>query len=181
MLRLYVSPQTYYVGVDLDLNALERGKDLEARIVSDFVLADISDLPIRNSSFPAATLLEVLEHLSTPGKALAEVFRVLERRQTLILSTPNSQRLTEILGRLFKRKQKFISLDHLREYAPDELKKSLLEKGFRVTSVTSIRVQLPKHFPKTLEKFLNFQDVLAKFLSKPVLLGTFLLVLATKS
>ena len=48
---------------------------------------DIYSLPFADKSFAVTFCLEVLEHLQTPEKALAELCRVTDR--TLILSVPH--------------------------------------------------------------------------------------------
>ena len=52
----------------------------------DFV-CDAHDLPFADNSFDLVLLIEVLEHLENPQKALDEIYRVLRSDGNLILST----------------------------------------------------------------------------------------------
>lgn len=52
------------------------------------VFADASELPFNSASMDAVVMLEVVEHLRSPGKALAECARVLKPRGCFIASMP---------------------------------------------------------------------------------------------
>jgi SAM-dependent methyltransferase len=52
------------------------------------VFGDAQALPIRSASVDAVTMLEVIEHLPDPDKALAEAHRVLRPGGILVLSAP---------------------------------------------------------------------------------------------
>jgi len=71
-----------YIGLDYDWGA---------KALYDYspdCLADAHNLPIRSASVDSVLLLEVIEHLSTPGAAVKEAFRVLKPGGVLILSAP---------------------------------------------------------------------------------------------
>src|SRR3989344_3845528 len=51
------------------------------------IVGDINELPFADASFPVAVMIEVLEHLAEPARALAEGYRVLEPGGTLLLTT----------------------------------------------------------------------------------------------
>jgi len=46
-------------------------------------------LPFKSCSFDTVVMIDVIEHLDTPQKAVQEIYRVLEKRGVLILQTPN--------------------------------------------------------------------------------------------
>lgn len=60
--------------------------DIEARDGVD-VVADAHELPFQDGEFENVLCSEVLEHLHTPEKAVAEMYRVLAPGGTLILTT----------------------------------------------------------------------------------------------
>ncbi len=73
------------VGVDWSLRDLDNSR-------SDvcFYVMDAHDLKFADASFDCVALLEVLEHLENPVKALKEMYRVLKPGGCLIVSTPNA-------------------------------------------------------------------------------------------
>jgi SAM-dependent methyltransferase len=74
-----------FEGLELDGVAMER-----ARVRcpdAGLMRGDVYELPFRNRAFDLVVCLEVLEHLSEPGRALREVRRV--SRQGCLLSVPH--------------------------------------------------------------------------------------------
>lgn len=71
-----------YLATDLDLSRLPADQD--PRITAQE--ASVYDLPFPDSSFDTVVCCEVLEHLSDPETAMAEVARVARRR--VLISTP---------------------------------------------------------------------------------------------
>jgi SAM-dependent methyltransferase len=57
--------------------------------VTDFQVADAQALPFGDKSFDLVISCECLEHVPSPSKALAEMFRVLKAGGRLILTTEN--------------------------------------------------------------------------------------------
>lgn len=52
------------------------------------VVCDVCDMPFSDNSFDAVFLIEVLEHVHNPPKALSEIYRVLKPGGILIFSVP---------------------------------------------------------------------------------------------
>lgn len=52
------------------------------------IIADIEDIPIKDATFDAVLCVEVLEHVKNPNVALKEIYRVLKKGRTLILTAP---------------------------------------------------------------------------------------------
>ena len=61
------------------------GMDLDQGDVRGSVYA----IPYHDDTFDCVTLLEVIEHLKRPGRALSEIYRVLKPRGRLIILFPN--------------------------------------------------------------------------------------------
>jgi SAM-dependent methyltransferase len=74
-----------YVGIDINRQILRKGKLRKV----DVVLASCDFLPFKNRVFDACSMLEVIEHLYFPERALKEVHRVLKEKGKLLLATPN--------------------------------------------------------------------------------------------
>ena len=54
-----------------------------------FCDADMFELPFEDHSFDVVTCFEAIEHVSTPGRALDEIARVLAPGGTVVISTPD--------------------------------------------------------------------------------------------
>ena len=52
------------------------------------IIADIEDLPIKEGTYDAVLCVEVLEHVKNPNVALKELYRILKKGGTLILTAP---------------------------------------------------------------------------------------------
>jgi 2-polyprenyl-3-methyl-5-hydroxy-6-metoxy-1,4-benzoquinol methylase len=74
------------VGVDLDHPTLRREWEGRTRPNLEFRAADAASLPFASGEFDLVCGVEVLEHLSDPSVALAEMVRV--ARRWLLVSTP---------------------------------------------------------------------------------------------
>jgi SAM-dependent methyltransferase len=56
-----------------------------------FLVGSALDLPFDNGSFDAVTFMEVIEHIPSQSRALAEARRVLKPGGLVLLSTPNAE------------------------------------------------------------------------------------------
>jgi ubiquinone/menaquinone biosynthesis C-methylase UbiE len=85
------SDEIEYVGVDINLKALKKAKRKKIEVIwasSDF-------LPFKSESFDMCSMIEVIEHLYLPGKAVEEIHRILKSNGKLILGTPNFVNLVD--------------------------------------------------------------------------------------
>src|SRR3989338_4936988 len=72
-----------YIGVDHpDISKLYKSEHPPE------VLADAHNLPFKNNSFDITLMLQMIEYLSDPQKAIREAFRVLKKRGTVIATAP---------------------------------------------------------------------------------------------
>lgn len=71
-----------FVASDLELDRIAPGLDPAIELVQ----ASIYDLPFADRSFDLVVCCEVLEHVEEPGRAMAELARVADRR--VLVSTP---------------------------------------------------------------------------------------------
>ena len=79
-------PNLQLTALDYAAQAIAKAKQNAPKEIH-FLQGDIYQLPFADKSFAVTFCLEVLEHLQTPEKALAELCRVTDR--TLILSVPH--------------------------------------------------------------------------------------------
>lgn len=75
------------VGIDLEHSVIERAADLYPR--ASFHAGNLVDLPFDDGSFEAVVSLQVIEHIHTPQRFLAECARVLAPGGSLMIATPN--------------------------------------------------------------------------------------------
>jgi len=92
------------------------------------VQGNAEKLPFPEGSFRAAMLLDVIEHLRNPVRALAEIRRVLVPGGVLLAATPN--------WRYGRRND---PVYHLDEYREDELVRQLRATGFTIGNTARIR------------------------------------------
>lgn len=81
-IQKYLPTGIKYIGLDL----YETAKDWY-RSKPD-VYADAHDIPLKSSTVDHVLLLEVLEHLKSPEKAISEISRILKPEGTAIISIP---------------------------------------------------------------------------------------------
>ncbi len=121
---------------DLDAAAIEKMRGLCPAF--DWRVSDAVDLPFRDSSFDVVYAGEIVEHVGDPMKALAEWHRVLAAGGTLILTTPNRERL---LARANRRVMP-VHPEHVREMSLPRMRAMLLASGFEVLEVEGIYLEL---------------------------------------
>jgi ubiquinone/menaquinone biosynthesis C-methylase UbiE len=115
------------VAADYSFEAVVHARNNYAAQNLAFVVCDARHLPFRDDAFDALVSFEVIEHMQSVPEYLAEIKRVLPRKTTAILSTPN--RLLRLLPF-----QKPWNRYHVREYDDRELA--------RVLNAAFVRVQL---------------------------------------
>lgn len=86
------------------------------------------NLPVPSDSCRAALLLDVIEHLRNPCRALAEIRRVLAPDGVLLVATPS-----------WRYGHRNDPIYHLDEYREDELSRQLRACGFHVTHSARIK------------------------------------------
>lgn len=126
-------PEKQFTGVDFNPADIERLKRLfpsiQARVGSAYDLGDLS------SDFDLVICAEVLEHLETPDRALAEIQRLGPRR--VILSVPHEPffRLSNLLAGNNVRRLGNDS-DHINHWNPTSFRR-LIEPRFDILRVTT--------------------------------------------
>jgi ubiquinone/menaquinone biosynthesis C-methylase UbiE len=83
-----LSRKHYTVAGDVDKQVIALAKKRNAHKANvDFILLDIVNLPFKSKSIPTVTLIDVLEHLENPEKALPEATQVCN--YNLLIDVPN--------------------------------------------------------------------------------------------
>ncbi|MCH7565721.1 MAG: class I SAM-dependent methyltransferase, partial [Gemmatimonadetes bacterium] len=76
---------------------------LSRQIAGHFVAMDLTRLPFRTGSVPAAVCSEVLEHVEQDREALGEIYRVLEPGGTIYITTADFDRFVKSAPILLRR------------------------------------------------------------------------------
>ena len=115
-------------------------KDLRIRLKK----SDAHKLAFRKGQFEAVLMVDVLEHLGKPGKALKEAARVLKRGGAFHLVVPLEAEITTFDGiakRLFAKNLKRKSIGHIQQFTLREIDGMIKSSGFKF-----LRVRYSYHF-----------------------------------
>ena len=121
---------------DLDSAAMAKMKELCGGW--NWVVADATHLPFADGSFDALYAGEIIEHVEDPRGALAEWRRVLRRHGTMILTTPNRERMLAMANRCAMP----VHPEHVMELAPGQARAMLVAEGFEVFAMEGIYLEL---------------------------------------
>lgn len=159
----------YIIGIDIRsiFDRLKISSNL------DFCLANGFKLPFRGEVFAGVVSFDVIEHVADDFKFLVEMYRVLKKGGSLLLGTPNRERLSNRIRSFVGKPVKYpyiVSRDpvlgncvHLREYSKDDLSALLRGVGFKRVRVTGVWLGLRlkyeigfNSFPSFLEKYSQY-------------------------
>jgi SAM-dependent methyltransferase len=99
------------VATDINKELVDRSKFITKKILFNsnkinLMTSDGLALPFRNESFNAIFCLEVLEHVKEPRIVIEEIFRILKKKGTFIITVPieigPSLFMREMIGRITK-------------------------------------------------------------------------------
>jgi len=117
----------YGIGFDKDVEDYKNSK-------LEFKKLEISNhIPLGKESVDIVIMLAVLEHFENPREVLNESFRILKNNGKLILTTPTplAKPILEFLAFKLKVINENEIKDHKNYFWPDDIKKMLLEVGFK--------------------------------------------------
>lgn len=152
------------------------GVDINKKIINSklesIVIGDINNLPFKPESFDSVAAFEIIEHLTEPNRALAEIYRVLKKRGQLFLTTPNALELWRLVRYIFRGKNTLGDHTHKFLYDPSSLIATLEHNGFKNINLETLKLRI---FPFGRKSIII--DSPFKFLSR---MGCTLAVRATK-
>jgi ubiquinone/menaquinone biosynthesis C-methylase UbiE len=82
-----------FTGLDFSEKLIARAKDRFPE--QKWVVSDCYSLPFEDSVFDVVTLMEILEHVENPEKALSEAKRVCKNNGSIIITVPNMLRIND--------------------------------------------------------------------------------------
>lgn len=89
-------------------------------------------LDLEDESFDCCLLLEVIEHLEEPQKAIREVHRVLRKGGLLLLIFPHDWVFKAARLVFLKFREAFAPSGHMKQWTPAEMRRTLQPVGFEV-------------------------------------------------
>ena len=127
-------PDRNVLGIDYEEERVRICKEhhLPARQGSAYAL-DLED-----HSWYCCLLLEVIEHLANPQKALQEVHRVLRPGGLFLLIFPHDWLFKAVRLGFLKFKEAFAFSGHVKQWTPRGMRQALKETGFEIQNVISL-------------------------------------------
>lgn len=121
-------PDNLYTGIDYNPQNL------------DVQYGDVYNLSYLDNTFDTVTLLEVMEHLENPIKALKEIRRVVKKR--LIISMPNPWAMNQ-LASLICNNRNIINSDHINLFGDGEIISLCKRAGFSIITPMRFYTNIP--------------------------------------
>ena len=120
------------VGLDVSSAGIELAKRRNSNARIDFhVISD--DITRKLGEFDLIMCLNVIEHVDSPMRLLDFLTRHLRREGTLILSSPNRNRIENRIRKLMGKQTALIDPSHVREFSIPELRVMFASRGLEVT------------------------------------------------
>ena len=95
LIRSYINPSSFIVGIDISMNKLKIVKDFG--IYDTLICADASFPPFREGFCDSLLSIEVLHSLPNFGEALRSIEKVVKNQGLIILSQPSNKEHIKIL------------------------------------------------------------------------------------
>jgi len=130
------------IGIDNSLTGISLARDRVDNAKVALLISSASNLPFKDDTFDIITLFEVIEHIPAESvkNTVEEIKRVLKDGGKIIVTTPNSRNLQNIICR-----RRMVSTKHEKEYSQAELLRLLSD--FEKIELSGIYLPL---FPFTL-------------------------------
>lgn len=125
-------PDLHVHGCDISPNAIAAAREYADAVA--YRLGDATDLPFESEEFDAVVILDVLEHLEHPERAIAEVHRVLKPEGVFHIFVPCEGDLHTLHGLLLRLgwRAKERTIGHVQQFRHADLQLILEQRGFRV-------------------------------------------------
>ena len=144
----------YLVGCDSDPKQLSRFRKNFANLGIKFVKCDAQNLLFENGEFDAILILDVLEHLKDPEKAVREVSRVVKRGGVFHLVVPLEAELSTFDGwikKIFGKNLKRVPIGHIQQFRLRKVKSLLNTNGLKIQ-----KIRYSYHFVYQLVSFIYY-------------------------
>lgn len=119
-LKILLSNKIHAIGIDYSLYTLSLAK---SRLNLPLINGDLNQLPVQSKSVGLIIAMDILEHLEDDAKGMGELYRVLKKGGTLILTVPAFDFLWGIQDEV---------TGHKRRYTLKEITRKLRQEGFDI-------------------------------------------------
>jgi len=131
----FLGKDVFVCAVDLSIKNLKGIRDrYDVQKKGGYIIADLYQLPFKDSAFHGATSNDVYEHLEFPGKAAGELRRVLKEGAEVFVSTPYKENIVYYLCIHCNKKTPINA--HLHSFDEDSLGSIFTVNNFRIASIT---------------------------------------------
>lgn len=131
-------PDLEIVGCDNDAGYISLCKKRFGKTEIKWVESDAYKLTFRKNEFNAVSMMDVLEHLEKPKKAVSEITRILKKGGVFHLVLPLEGELTNldgIVNRVFRKNLKKVPVGHQQQFTMKEIRRILKRNGFNIKRI----------------------------------------------
>jgi len=129
-------PNVKAIGVDLSLFDIRKAKKRNLN-QCEFIICDVSYLPLSDCYFDRVICTAVLEHVTDEKKVLNEIWRVLKEGQIAVLDVPGKYHLKNRFSDFLVKKFRLAPFH--REYSFKEIESIINETGFELQAFNTAR------------------------------------------
>ncbi len=129
-----IFPDRNALGVDFSKENIEICKRNNLPVIH----SDVYDLQLESNSIDCCLLLDVIEHLDRPEKAIEEMFRILRKSGRAVIVFPNDRTFKIVRILAGKLKEAFYDYGHVKQWIPRELAGMLEGNGLHVIAQKNI-------------------------------------------
>lgn len=120
-------------GIDISNSAIKEAKNKIPD--GDFRVGDVQKLPYNSKFFDAVFCLEVLEHVDSPEKVLAEIKRLLKKDGYAVILVPMDEMFFKLIWFLWTIYYPVWKHAHVQSFTGNSLEKLIKENGLKIEKV----------------------------------------------
>lgn len=133
-----ILPNAKITGFDIDKKSISHFRNKARKNKINLYEADIENLPFKSNSFDVVLVIDVIEHVRRPKKAMLEIQRVLKHGGMFYLVVPCEADLYTIDGwikKVFNLNLKLKPIGHINQFRRTDIKYLLRNTGFKIVNI----------------------------------------------